>query len=83
MSNTSVTSGSYLSNSVVFEDNRGYTHAIVCGKYARLLTNKHIHGWARLRPEQEVIPLPEKERVSFTNPEFEESHVIEGNNWYW
>jgi hypothetical protein len=74
---------SYVSNAIVFEDGRGYTHAVVCGQFARLLTKKHIYGWSRLRPEQEVIPLPENERESFSFPLFEESHVIEGNNYYW
>lgn len=83
MSNTISLPSSYVSNSIVFEEGRGYTHAIVCGQFARLLTKKHIFGWGRLRSEQEVIALPERERVAFSNPELEESHVIEGNNWYW
>ncbi|SEV88455.1 hypothetical protein SAMN05428988_0108 [Chitinophaga sp. YR573] len=83
MSNIVSTSPSFVSNAIVFEENRGYTQAIVCGQFVRLLTKKHIFGWSRLRASQEVIALPEKERVAFYNPALEESHVIEGNNWYW
>jgi hypothetical protein len=78
MSNTS-----FVSNSIVFEDGRGYTHAIVCGQYVRLLTKKIVHNWQRLRPQQEIIALPVNERETFFNPEYEEAHVVEGNNWYW